>query len=90
MEKTQIEPAESLTDNMVHDVVDSMITGIAATLVVNYMFGKSPSLKNVLSKNTLVDGMKNGVAIGAYRRLGRPMMNQVMTRTPGLGDMMKL
>jgi len=91
MEKTNhVEPSESLTDNLTHDVVDSIITGIAATLLVNYMFSKSPSFKNVLSKNTLIDGMKHGAAIATYRRIGRPALNQVMNRTPGLSDMMKL
>jgi len=90
MDKTQIEPSESITDNLTHDIIDSMITGVAATLLVNYMFGKSPSFKNVLSKNTLVDGMKNGAAVATYRRIGRPAINQIMNRTPGLDGMMKL
>jgi len=90
MDKTQIEPSESLTDNLTHDIVDSIITGVAATLAVQYFFGRNPSFKNVLSKNVLVDGMKMGVGIGAYRRLGRPAINTIMNRTPGLDGIMKL
>tara|TARA_R110002012_G_scaffold236204_3_gene409914 strand:+ start:101 stop:373 length:273 start_codon:yes stop_codon:yes gene_type:complete len=90
MDKTNIEPAESLVDNLSHDLIDSMITGIAAQFILSYAFGKSPSIKNIINKNTLIDGVKNGTAIAAYRRLGRPMINQIMNRTPMLSDLPKL
>ena len=53
------------------------------------MFGKSPTIKNVVSMNTLKDGMKLGSAIGVYRRIGSPMINNVMARS-GMGNLMKL
>lgn len=86
----EVQPADSITDNLTHDLIDSFITGIAAQFIVNYAFGKSPSFKNVLNKNTLIDGTKNGAAIATFRRIGRPALNQMMNRTPGLGDIMKL
>lgn len=85
----QIEPAESLTDNIVGDVMDSLITGIAAQLIVSYVFGKNPSIKNIISTNNLKDGAKVGLGIAAYRRVGRQGLNMVMNRS-GLQDMIKL
>jgi len=90
MDKTNIEPAESITDNLSHDLLDSMLTGIASQMILQYAFGKSPSIKNMINKNTLIDGVKLGASIGVYRRVGRPILNQVMSRTPVLNDMIKL
>ena len=83
------EPSDTLLDNLPMDIMDSMITGIASQLIVSYMFGKSPSFKNIISKNNLVDGVKMGAAIGAYRRIGRPAVSMMMNRS-GLGEMVKL
>jgi len=82
-------PAESLNDNMFHDIADSLITGIAAQMIVSYMFGKNPSVKNIISTNNLKEGVKLGGAIGAYRRIGRPALNMMMNRS-GLENMVKL
>ena len=88
MSKTN-EPVDSLQDNMIMDIGDSMITGMAAHFLVSYAFGKNPSFKNVLSLGNLKDSLKYGVAVGAYRRIARPGINQIMNRG-GLSDMMKL
>ena len=89
MSKATNEPADSLQDNMIHDIGDSMLTGMAAHMLVSWAFSKNPSFKNVLSLSNVKDGLKYGVAVGAYKRLGRPAINQIMNRG-GLGDMMKL
>jgi len=83
------EPAQSLTDNMGGDIIDSMLTGMAAHLIVQMMFGKSPTIKNVLSMNTLKDSAKYGAAVGIYRRVGSPMINNIMNRS-SMGNLMKL
>ena len=87
--KVSNEPVDSLQDNMIMDIGDSMITGMAAHFLVSWAFSKNPSFKNVLSLGNVKDGLKYGVAVGAYKRLGRPAINQIMNRG-GLGDMMKL
>ena len=84
-----VEPVDSLNDNVVGDVIDSMLTGIAAHFIVSYMFGKNPSIKNIISTNNLKDGLKMGVGVAAYKRVGRPAVNMMMGRS-GLQDMIKL
>ena len=89
MQNKQEEPSESITDNITSDILDSMITGVAANLIVKLIFGKSPTLKNVLNKDLIMDGAKLGVAIGAYRRVGRPLVHNVMNRS-NLGGVLAL
>ena len=81
MENNKTEPSESITDNLTGDILDSMITGVAANLIVKLIFGKSPTFKNILNKELITDGAKLGVAIGSYRRIGRPMINNMMSRS---------
>jgi len=83
------EPAESLTDNLVGDIVDSLLTGVGANLLVSLLFGKSPSFKNIMNLDMLKDGVKLGGAIGVYRRVARPMVNNVMNRS-GMESLMKI
>jgi len=77
------------TENIVGDMTDSLMTGLFTTLMLQVMMGKSPSIKNVMSKNTLMDGLKTGGAILLYRRLGRSVVNNMMGRA-GLGDTLAL
>ena len=89
MQNKQEEPSESITDNLTGDLIDSMITGVAANLIVKLIFGKSPTLKNVLNKELITDGAKLGISIGAYRRVGRPLINNMMNRS-NMGEMLAL
>ena len=77
---TQIEPAESLSDNMMGDLIDSFTTGVLATIIVNLAFGKGFNYKNLMKKDIYMDGAKNGAAIALYRRIGRPVINNMMER----------
>ena len=77
---TQLEPAESLSDNMMADLIDSFTTGVLATIIVNFAFGKGFNYKNLMKKDIYMDGAKNGAAIALYRRIGRPMINNMMER----------
>tara|TARA_R110002153_G_scaffold79214_4_gene202251 strand:+ start:2751 stop:3023 length:273 start_codon:yes stop_codon:yes gene_type:complete len=90
MDKTNIEPSESLVDNLSHDLIDSMVTGIFSQVILSYAFGRSPSIKNIINKNTLIDGVKLGASIATYRRIGRPIIGQMLNRTPILSDLPKL
>ena len=77
---TQIEPAEALSDNIMGDLIDSFTTGVLATIIVNFAFGKGFSYKNLMKKDIYLDGAKNGAAIALYRRVGRPIINNAMER----------
>ncbi len=83
------EPTDELSDNIVADMVDSMSTGLFATVLMNVLFGKSPSFKNILSMETLQNGAKLGGGIALYRRVGRPIMNKAMN-SAGIDNMLKL
>ncbi len=83
------EPTDELSDNIVADMVDSLSTGVFAHLIVSVLFGKNPSMKSVMSMETLRSGAKMGGAIALYRRVGRPVMNKAMN-SAGLDNMLKL
>jgi len=83
------EPSDELTDNVIGDLTDSLATGIFANLIMRVVFGKNPSMKSILSMDTLRDGAKLGGGIALYRRVGRPAMNKVMGAS-GLENMLKV
>ena len=83
------EPTDQLGDNIVGDMIDSMSTGLFSVVLMNVLFGKNPSFKNVLSMDTLQNGAKVGGSIALYRRVGRPMVNKAMN-SAGMDNILKL
>lgn len=83
------EPTDQLTDNITGDLIDSMSTGLFATILMNVLFNKNPSVKSIMNMNTLKDGAKMGGAIALYRRVGRPMVSKAMNAS-GMENVLKL
>ena len=82
-------PSESLTDNLTGDILDSLILGIGSHVILKLMFGKSPSIKNMINVDTLKEGAKLGASIGVMRRIGSPAINTMLQNSP-VGGIMKL
>jgi len=83
------EPTDELTDNIVGDITDAMMSGIFSSIIMKMMFGKNVSMKSLMNMETLKDGAKMGGSIALYRRLGRPAVNKMMGSS-GMDKMIKL
>ena len=88
-QNTELSPVDAATDNISGDILDSMMSGVAAHMIVSVLMGKSPSVKNVLTTDSIKTGIKYGAGVALYRRVGRPMLNNAMERG-GVGNMYKL
>lgn len=72
------EPTDTLQDNIIGDMVDSLSTGIFAHVIVSLLFGKNISIKNIMKLDTLKEGAKYGAGVALFRRVGRPMLQKGM------------
>ena len=84
------EPADSVNDNVMGDLIDSFSTGIFSHFLMSILFGKSKSYMSLLNKNELLTGVKLGGAIAGYRRLVRPMVSKTMDGSTALKDFIKM
>ena len=83
------QPTDELSDNIIGDITDALMTGIFSSILMKAMFGKNISMKSMLTVDTLMEGAKMGGAVALYRRLGRPVVNNLMNRS-GLENVIKV
>jgi len=69
------EPADTLNDNILMDMTDSLITGAFSYLIVRVLSGKSASFKSIVNMNTAKEMVMSGGGVAVYRRAVRPMLN---------------
>tara|TARA_R110000787_G_scaffold48078_1_gene116140 strand:+ start:2171 stop:2401 length:231 start_codon:yes stop_codon:yes gene_type:complete len=69
-----------MIENISGEFLDSMIQGLAAYVLVQTLFGKSVSVKGLMSMNTIKEGGKIGAANMVYRTVGRPIVNTALKK----------
>ena len=70
----------AIDENLTGAAMDSLIMGLASYVLLQTLFGKSSSLKGLVSMTTLKEGAKLGVANMIYRTAGRPIVNQALQK----------
>jgi len=69
------EPVDSISDNIVGDLTDSLITGAFSYLIVKIMTGKNLNFKSIVNMNTAKEAVISGGGVAVFRRVLRPMLN---------------
>ena len=77
------QPVDSISDNIVGDIQDSLFTGMFSYVLVKALTGKNPSISGILNMNTLKEGAMMGGGVAMYRRAVRPVVNG-MLKSQGL------
>ena len=77
------QPVDSISDNIVGDIQDSLFTGLFSYILVKALTGKNPSISGILNMNTLKEGVMAGGGIAIYRRAIRPVVSG-MLKSQGL------
>ena len=72
--------------NYTGELMDSMVSGMFAYIVSQALMGKSPSLKNIMTVNTLKESMKIGSGLSLYKLMGRPALDQLM-KSSGMSNL---
>ena len=72
------QPTDSISDNIVGDIQDSLFTGMFSYILVKIMTGKNPSISGILNMNTLKEGVMAGGGVAVYRRALRPVLNGML------------
>lgn len=83
------QPVDQISDNIVGDITDAMMTGLFSHILVKVLMGKNPSIQSILNMETLKQGATAGAGIALYRRVGRPVINNMMEKS-GMGNSITL
>jgi len=75
------EPADTLNDNILMDMTDSLITGAFSYLIVRVLSGKSVTFKSIVNMNTAKEAVMAGGGVAVYRRAVRPMLNGALKQS---------